>query len=284
MVIDCLKLQDQILEDVKKQIKVIKQKNIKPKMVIFKNNFDPASDKYVSIKLKKAIELGIETTVIGEFKTQEQLINLIKKANVDKTVHGYIVQLPLEKEFDQKEIFEHIDINKDIDGLSALSCYRNFVNAKHTYFPQACTAKGIMHVLDSINVAWEKLHVVVINRSLIVGKPLIGMLLDKNATVTVCHSHTPNLANFTKQADVVIIATGVSLMLKKSMLKKNSIVIDAGISFYNNKLVGDCDFDDVIDHVSYITKVPNGIGKMTVAFIFKNLVDLINNQIVCKLI
>lgn len=278
MVVNCIKIADDILFGIKNEIANLKQeKNIYPKIVIIRLNNDLASEKYVNIKVKKAHELGVDVDVISHLKTQDELILCLKKLNSDKKIHGYLVRLPLPNGFNQNEIFEHISIDKDLDGLSALATSRNFVDYDG-FYPQPCTSAGIMKIIAAKKYQLSGKRVVIVNRSLIVGKPLISMLLAQDATVTICHSKTKNLSQITNQADVLITAIGKPNFFKKQMIKKNAFVIDAGISVVNNKVVGDVDFDQVKTQAKIITPVPNGVGKLTVAMIFVNLVNLIKNQ------
>lgn len=277
MIIDCVNLANLILEEVKKNVEILKNKNIFPTLAIVKNNQNNASDKYVSIKLKKAAELGINTLLIQDFSNEKELIEIINKLNKNDKINGYIVQLPLPKEFDKEFIFENISPFKDVDGLSMHSVYRS-INNSLDYYPKSCTAYGIMEILDYIKYDLKGKNVVIINRSAIVGKPLLALMLQKDATVTICHSKTENLKEITKTADVVVVAIGRPYFLTKDMIKKGCVVIDAGISVVNNKVVGDVDFENVEKVASFITKVPNGVGKLTVAMIFKNLMDLINQK------
>lgn len=278
MVVNCIKIADDILLDVKSEIANLKQeKNVYPKIVIIRLNNDLASEKYVNIKVKKAHELGVDVDVVTHLKTQDELILYLKKLNSDNKIHGYLVQLPLPNGFNQNEIFEHISIDKDLDGLSALATSRNFVDHRG-FYPQPCTSAGIMKIIAAKKYQLSGKRVVIVNRSLIVGKPLISMLLAQDATVTICHSKTKNLSQITNQADVLITAIGKPNFFKKQMIKKNAFVIDAGISVVKNKIVGDVDFDQVKTQAKIITPVPNGVGKLTVAMIFVNLVNLIKNQ------
>lgn len=277
MIVNCIDIANNILDEFTKNVEELKKKNIVPHMVIVKINDDKASEKYVSIKLKKAIELGVRTTLISDgIKTQEQLISKIHELNKDNFVDGYIIQLPLPKGFDSNAIFEHISVYKDIDGLSSLAISRNLANS-NLFNPKPCTANGIIEILKQSNYSIEGKHVVVINRSMIVGKPLIGLLLENNATVTVCHSKTKNIKEITKTADVVVCAVGIPNFLTKDMVNENAFVIDAGISVVDKKVVGDANLE-LSNYVKYITPVPNGVGKLTVAMIFKNLMDLIKEK------
>lgn len=281
MIINCIQIAENIIEKFKKNLQIIKNKhpNFIPHMVIIKINNDKASEKYVGIKVKKCEELGIKVTVIGnEISSQDELIKKIKELNQDKSVNGYIIQLPLPKEFDKNKIFENIDVYKDIDGLSSLAVSRNIMNSSD-FYPKACTANGIIEIIKQSNYQIESKNVVIINRSMIVGKPLIGLLLNENATITVCHSKTKNLKKITLNADIIICAVGIPNFITKDMVNKNAFIIDAGISVIDKKIIGDVNFNEVANYVKFITPVPNGVGKLTVAMIFKNLMDLIKEQL-----
>lgn len=279
MVVNCIKIANKILEQASNEILVLKEKyHIKPKIIIIRLNNDLASEKYVNIKAKKGQELGVDVEIINNIKTQKELIDYLNVINDDPNINGYLVQLPLPSQFDKEEIFEHISINKDLDGLSSLATTRNFTNSTN-FYPKACTSAGIMQIIANCNYDLSGKNVVIINRSLIVGKPLITMMLEKDATVTICHSKTKNLKAITKQADVIVTAIGKPNFIDDSYINDGTFIIDAGISVVNNKVVGDCDINKLQDKNITITPVPNGVGKLTVAMIFANLVELIKQQI-----
>lgn len=278
MVINCIDIANKVLKDVENELITFKNKGINPKMVIVKINDDKASEKYVSFKVKKAKELGIEAEVIGsDIHNEQQLIDKIIELNNDKSIHGYIVQLPLPSGFDREKIFEYIDIKKDIDGLSSLAVSRNAIGSK-LFHPKPCTSNGIVEIMKQSGCQIEGKNIVIINASVIVGIPLMGQLLSERATVTVCHSKTKNLKDITKKADVIISAVGKANFITKDMVNEDAFIIDVGINVVNNKIVGDVKFDEVSPIVKYITPVPNGVGKLTVAMIFKNLIDLIKEE------
>lgn len=278
MVINCIKIANDILSDVKKDILSFKNKyNINPKIVIIRLNNDPSSEKYVNIKIRKAQELGVDVELITHLKNQDELILYLKKINADKKVHGYLIQLPLPEKFNKNEVFDHIIMEKDLDGLSSLATSRNFSN-HHEFHPKPCVALAIMKIFAAKKYNLTGKHVVIVNRSSIIGKALVPMLLEQNATVTICHSKTKNLSQITNQADVLISAIGKPKFLKKQSVKKNALVIDAGTSVVDEKIVGDVDFDQVVNQARAITPVPNGVGRLTVAMIFSNLVALINQR------
>ena len=273
MSIVCIDIADNIYKEVEKEIKILKNKGIIPTLAILKNNLNQASSKYVDIKIKKANELGVRTKLIENFNNENELIQIINNLNEDKSIHGYIVQLPLPIDFNQYNIFEKINIKKDVDGLSMKSIFYNYNDSKD-FYPFPCTPNGIMEVFKSINYDLEGKNVVIINKSIIVGKPLSLMLLESGATVTICNSKTNNISFFTKNADVVIVAVGIPNFLSESMIGEKSIIIDVGISVKDGKIVGDVS-KEACEKSMYYTPVPNGIGKLTVAMIFKNLINLI---------
>ena len=255
----------------------LKKMSFIPKLVIVLVGDDFASQKYVGHKLAKAKLLGINAELIHLSKTttQEELIKTIKSLNVDKSVHGYIVQLPLPKHIDDKLIQEYVDPLKDVDGLSTMNAGRFFQGGYNYIVPG--TPSGIVQILKDNDIALSGKVVAIIGRSNIVGKPLALALLIENATIIMCHSKT----NFKilKEADIVISATGVPHLIKANMIKENVVIIDVGINRNkNNKLAGDVDFDDVKNKAYAITPVPGGVGPMTIICIFQNLLKLIKFQ------
>lgn len=273
MKIDCIKIVENIIDNIKEKIELLKEKKIIPHLAIIKNNDNGASDKYVDIKIKKAKELGVKVSLFSNFTNELELIQLIKNINNDSDIHGYIVQLPLPKGFDEKRVFEHIDVNKDVDGLSPYAIFRNYNNSP-SFYPKACTANGIMEIFNHQKISLESKNVVIINRSAIVGKPLSLLMLKANATVTICHSKTNDLIKHTKNADIIVVAVGIPNFLTAEMINENAIIIDAGINVINNKVCGDSS-EKANQKAAFYTPVPNGVGKLTVAMIFKNLIDLI---------
>lgn len=275
MIVDCKQIASNILDSIKKDVALLKEKNIVPHLAIIKANNDPSSEKYVNNKIKKGLELGIKVSLFKEDSlNQKELINLINKLNKDDSINGIILQLPLYEGLDEKEAIEAIDFSKDIDGFS-YKANALLWNGSKDFFPSPCTAFGIIKIFESLNYDLEGKNVVIINRSNIVGKPLAGLLLRKNATVTICHSKTKNISSITKNADVVVVGVGKPKFLTQDMVNKNCFVVDVGINVdTNNKMCGDCDFDNLKDYVNYITPVPNGVGQLTVAMVYRNLIDL----------
>ena len=270
-ILDGKKLSLEILNEVKEKLSKL-DKKLGFAIIWVGNN--EASSIYVKNKLKKCEELGIDGKLyhLEENVSEEEVINLIDKLNNDDSVNGILLQSPVPKQIDIINCFNRINPTKDIDGFSNISI-GNLVLGKPSHI--SCTPKGIMKLLDYYHIDLEGKNVCLINRSIIVGKPLFNLLISRNATVCMCHSHTNNLSEITKNADIVISAVGIPKFITKDMLKDGAIVIDVGISRIDGKVVGDVDFDNVLDKVSYITPVPGGVGPMTVAMIFANLVESI---------
>lgn len=255
-----------ILNNIKEEIDTLE---IKPTLVVIQVGNMDASTIYVRNKEKAAIKVGINFKCINfEEKIEESIIiSEIEKLNKDKNINGIIVQLPLPKHLNSQRIINAINPIKDVDGLTTLNLGKLINNEECL---TSCTPTGIMYLLDEYKVEIEGKNVVIVGRSTLVGKPLIHMLLNKNATVTICHSKTVNLEKFTKTADILIVAVGKKHLIKKEMVKENSTIIDVGINKVDGKLYGDVDTEEVLDKVNLITPVPGGVGPMTIAILLKN--------------
>ena len=250
----------------------------KPHLVVIQVGERPASTIYVNLKNKKAELIGIKSTIIRypEETTQKELIEKIEELNSDNSVHAMLVQLPLPRHIDEKEVIKAISPKKDVDGFTT----SNTGDLLNGITPKAypCTPKGVLRLLKEYKIEIAGKHAVIVGRSNIVGKPLAIMLLNEDATVTICHSKTKNLAEITKQADILISAVGKKIIFK-DMVKKGAVVIDVGIfKDENNKITGDVDFEGVNDVASYITPVPKGVGPMTIASLMDNTVLLFENK------
>lgn len=241
-----------------------------PGLVVIQVGEDPASNVYVGQKEKMANELGYKYSHIKLVSdvTQEKIEEVIDGLNNDETVDGIIVQMPLPKHLNTKKIQNLIRVDKDVDGLSDINAGK-LIHNEDALMP--CTPKGIMDILEYYHIDVEGKNVVIVGRSDLVGKPLAAMMLNKNATVTVCHSKTVDLAFHTKQADILVAAVGKKSIITSDMVKDNAVIIDVGINRIDGKLYGDVDFEGVKDKVSYITPVPGGVGQMTVAELAKNV-------------
>lgn len=258
----------------------IKTSGINPKLAAVLVGDDPASKLYINIKRKTCSEIGIVSILVDLDKniTKSKLLDEIEKLNKDKSVHGILLQLPLPRDLQPytSEFIEQIDPIKDVDGLHPINRGKLF-DYNEDFVP--CTPKGIITLLEHYNIEIQGKNVVIINRSNLVGKPLIFMLLKRNATVTVCHSYTKNLDGYTKKADILIVAVGKSKFITKEKVKEGVIIIDVGISRENGKLSGDVDFEGVFDKCSWITPNPGGVGPMTVSFLLQNTFNAYKKQL-----
>ena len=244
-----------------------------PKLVVILVGDNPASLSYVTGKEKACKEVGMDSDLIKlpAETTQEQLEALIQQLNEDEKVDGILVQLPLPKHLDEDAILEKIDPSKDVDGFHPVNVGKMMLN-KDTFLP--CTPKGITVMLDKMGLSdLSGKEAVVIGRSNIVGKPMGQLLLNRNATVTYVHSRTKDIEAVCRRADVLVVAIGRPRFVTKEWVKEGAAIIDVGINRVEGKLCGDVDFDDVIDHVSYITPVPKGVGPMTIAMLMENTLE-----------
>jgi len=265
-IIDGKKIADGILENLKKKVRDLKQK---PGLAIVLVGNNPASDIYVSSKLKKAESAGfyVEKHALSEKITQNELLNLVDELNQNKNIHGFIVQLPLPKQINENMVIDSILPHKDVDGFTPVNL-GNLVNDNNMLLP--ATARACMELIKSTGVEIKGKNAIVVGRSNIVGKPTALLLLQENATVTVCHSKTRDLAEHTKNADILVVAVGKPKLIKKDMVKKGVVVIDVGINRVMGKIVGDVDFENVKEVAGFITPVPGGVGPMTIAMLLDN--------------
>ncbi|MGI6710171.1 MAG: bifunctional methylenetetrahydrofolate dehydrogenase/methenyltetrahydrofolate cyclohydrolase FolD [Bacilli bacterium] len=231
-----------------------------------------ASKTYVKNKHKKCAELGINSKeyYFSANEPQKSILKVIKNLNEDPKVNGILVQLPLPNHLDEDTIINSIDPNKDVDGLTLENQGRLFMGKPCI---EPATPKGVMTLLDEYHIDVQGKKVVIIGRSKLVGKPLAMLMLKKNATVTVAHSKTVNLKEVTREADILVAAIGVPKFVKADMVKKDAVVIDVGINRFESKLVGDVDFDEVVEVASAITPVPKGVGPMTIASLIQNVLE-----------
>lgn len=230
---------------------------------------DPASQVYVNNKIKACAKVGITSGLVTllESATESEIIAEIEKLNADNSVDGILLQLPLPKGLDETKIINKISPLKDVDGLTYLQQGMLYGGNKQI---APCTPSGVMRLLDEYNIDCKGKNVVMIGRSILVGKPLFELFLDKNATVTVCHSKTKNLSEYTRNADIIAVAVGRAEILKGEDVKEGAVVIDIGINRTENGLKGDVDFASVSQKASYITPVPGGVGPMTIAMLLQN--------------
>lgn len=261
-----------IRQGLKSEVENLKANGINPKLAVIMVGEDPSSKIYVRNKSMACNEVGIEYEefLLEETTTMENLLKLIEKLNKDDSVHGILLQSPIPKGLDINEAFRAIDPKKDVDGFNPFNVGKLCLG-QDTFV--SCTPFGIIKLLGEYNIEIEGKNAVVVGRSNIVGKPMMQCLLNKNATVTVCHSKTKDLKEVTKKADILVVAIGRANFITKDMVKENAVVIDVGINRgEDGKLCGDVDFEEVSKVASYITPVPGGVGPMTIAMLMNNIV------------
>lgn len=267
-----------IRAELKEEVEDLKKKGIHPKLAVIMVGEDKASAVYVRNKSKACNEVGVEYEefLLPTETTMDKLLGLIETLNQDTNIDGILLQSPIPKHLDIDEAFRAIDPGKDVDGFHPVNVGKLSLNQDCFV---SCTPFGIIKMLETYHVPIEGKHAVIIGRSNIVGKPLIQCLLNKNATVTICHSKTQNLEEVTKQADILIAAIGKPEFVKANMVKEGATVIDVGINRREDgKLVGDVKFEEVTKQASYITPVPGGVGPMTVAMLMTNVVKAAKNR------
>lgn len=269
-----------IKEDAARGITELKAAGVLPRLAVIIVGSDPASEVYVRNKQRTCEELGIRSDHIAlpAETTKEELLACIEELNVDPEVHGILVQLPLPAQIaeDEEEILSHIDPRKDVDGFHPVNVGHLVLGAPGL---RPCTPAGCIRMLDYAGIPIEGAHAVIIGRSNIVGKPMAHLLLERNATVTICHSRTQNLAAIARTADILVAAVGRPRFVTADMVKEGATVIDVGINrIAPKKLVGDVDFDAAAAVAGAITPVPGGVGLLTVAMLMENVVQAAKAQ------
>ena len=265
-IIDGKMVSQSLKEELKEEVSKLK---VKPKLVVISVGDNPASKVYVRQKEKCATYVGFEYLHLHYDEiSDDKLVKEIEKLNNDKSVSGMIVQLPLPKGMNEKRIVNTISPEKDVDGLSYINAGRLLNNEECL---ASCTPAGIMELLKAYNIDPSGKNVVVIGRSILVGKPMVNLMVNANATVTLCHSKTVDIEKITRKADILVVAIGKPNYVTKNMVKRGAIVIDVGINRVDDKLVGDVDYNDVYYKVKLITPVPGGVGPMTVIMLMKNV-------------
>ena len=278
IIIDGKELAKKIRANLKIECEELKKKYINSKLAVIMVGEDPASKVYVRNKSRACEDVGIEYEeyLLDSKITQKELIELIEKLNNDKTVNGILLQSPIPSNLDINEAFRTISSEKDVDGFNPVNVGKLVLN-QDTFV--SCTPYGIMKMFEEYDIDLTGKNVVILGRSNIVGKPLIHCCLNKNATVTSCHSKTQNLAQKAKEADILISAIGKANFVTADMVKENSVVIDVGINRLDNgKITGDVDFESVKEKASYITPVPGGVGPMTIAMLMNNVIKATRRQ------
>ncbi|MBC1732896.1 bifunctional methylenetetrahydrofolate dehydrogenase/methenyltetrahydrofolate cyclohydrolase FolD [Listeria seeligeri] len=269
-IIDGKKLAKEIQDNVTKEVAELAKNGKKPGLAVVLVGDNQASRTYVRNKQKRTEEAGMKSVLmeLPETVSEEKLLEVVEELNTDETIHGILVQLPLPKHISEEKIIDTISYDKDVDGFHPVNVGNLFIG-KDSFVP--CTPAGIIELIKSTDTPIEGKRAVVIGRSNIVGKPVAQLLLNENATVTIAHSRTKDLPEVAKEADILVVATGLAKFVKKDYIKPGAVVIDVGMDRdENNKLCGDVDFDDVVDVAGFITPVPGGVGPMTITMLLAN--------------
>ncbi|BFK81374.1 MULTISPECIES: tetrahydrofolate dehydrogenase/cyclohydrolase catalytic domain-containing protein [Clostridium] len=272
----------EVSKDIKENIKnFIEERNLKglklPKIASILVGNDGGSIYYLNSQEKVATSLGVlfDKIILEDSIKEEELKDLIRKLNLDDSVHGIMIQLPLPKGINEKNIINTISPKKDIDCLTYESVGKLYLGEEGF---KPCTPNSILTLLKSKKIELEGKEVVVLGRSNIVGKPAVQLLLNENATVTICHSRTKNLKEVCKKADILVVAIGKPKFINSEYIKDGAVIIDVGTSSFEGKITGDVDFDDVLDKVSLITPVPGGVGALTTTLLIKNVCEAIEKD------
>lgn len=287
IIIDGKQIAADVRQDVANKVSELKKKGIAPCLAVILVGENPASVSYVTGKQKALAEVGMvdRSVHLPENTSEDDLLKLIDELNKDNSVHGILVQLPLPKHISEDKVIMAIAPEKDVDGFHPVSV-GNMMIGRPGFLP--CTPHGIIVLLKKMGIETSGKHAVVIGRSNIVGKPVSILLArkDTNCTVTMCHTGTKNMAEITKQADILVVASGHPHTLTKDMVKPGAVIIDVGVNRIPDsskksgfRLIGDCDFDDLVETASYITPVPGGVGPMTIAMLMYNTLESAQNNI-----
>ena len=277
-IIDGRKLAMQIEEEVKEGVEELRTNHsITPGLATILIGEDPASRMYVRLKHKACDRIGIfaEDQHLPKSTTQDELIELVRKLNDREDIHGILVQLPLPEHINEQTVMQAIDPSKDADGFHPCNMGELLIGNEGLV---SCTPKGIIRALEEYKVPIQGKHAVIVGHSNVVGKPMAAMLLNRNATVSVCHVYTDNLKKFTLDADILIVATGVKHLIKADMVKEGAVIFDVGITEEEGKVYGDVDFDNVIKKASLITPVPGGVGPMTISILMQHALMSARNR------
>lgn len=269
-IINGKEISEKVRGDIARETEELKAKGITPGLAVVIVGNDPASAVYVRNKHRACEQVGIYSEVheLPESTTEEELLSLVDSLNADNKIHGILVQLPLPKHLDDKAVIERIDPTKDVDAFSAVNVGKIMLG-EYDFLP--CTPAGVMELLKESGIDPAGKECVIVGRSNIVGKPQAMLMLHANATVTICHSRTKNLADVTRRADIVVAALGKAKFITGDMIKEGAVVIDVGINRLDDgKLCGDVDFDSAEKKAAYITPVPGGVGPMTITMLLKN--------------
>ena len=275
-IIDGKSIAKELRESLAPRVAALKERGITPGLTVIVVGDDPASAIYVRNKERACVKLGMNSQVLRfpAETTQEEILNTVRLLNQDDSVHGILVQLPLPRHIDEQAVLRAIDPDKDVDGFHAMNAGR-LMNGEPGFV--ACTPKGVMRLLEVSGVELDGKNAVVVGRSNIVGKPMALLLLQKNCTVTIAHSHTKDLTAVTRSADILVVAVGRAGFITGDMIKPGAAVMDVGINRVDGKVVGDVDFESAKEVASCITPVPGGVGAMTIAMLMENTVEAAEN-------
>ena len=271
-IIDGKELAKKVRKELKKEVEVLKAKGINPKLAVIMVGNDPGSTVYVRNKSKACEKVGIEFEefLFEETIEEKELLDLIDKLNEDDLIHGILLQCPVPKYINVNKAFRRVSPNKYVDGFNPINV-GNLTIGEDAFI--SCTPYGVVKMFEEYNIETEGKRAVILGRSNIVGKPMIQCMLNKNSTVTVCHSRTQNIGEVIKEADIVIAAIGKPNFVKADMVKDGAVVIDVGINRLDDgTITGDVDYEKVAEKASYITPVPGGVGPMTIAMLLNNVV------------
>ena len=275
-IIDGKSIAKELRESLAPRVAALKEQGIIPGLTVIVVGDDPASAIYVRNKERACVKLGMNSQVLRfpAETTQEEILNTVRLLNQGDSVHGILVQLPLPRHIDEQAVLRAIDPDKDVDGFHAMNAGR-LMNGEPGFV--ACTPKGVMRLLEVSGVELDGKNAVVVGRSNIVGKPMALLLLQKNCTVTIAHSHTKDLTAVTRSADILVVAVGRAGFITGDMIKPDAAVMDVGINRVDGKVVGDVDFESAKEVASCITPVPGGVGAMTIAMLMENTVEAAEN-------
>lgn len=280
MILDGKKVATALENRLKKRLENLKNYNYMPKLAIILTGDNPSSAMYAAFMQKVAKKYGIQSELLKRDNqvTEIELENLISRLNDDTTVTGILMMMPLPNHICTQKIIDLIDPDKDIDGLTTVNAGRLF-SGRDGFF--GCTPRAVMEILESYDIPVEGKRIVILGRSNVIGKPVSMMLLNKNATVTICHSRSRNLKEITQEADIIVVAVGHPYSLSGDMIKKGAIVIDVGINRIDGKTVGDADYESVLPVAGAVTPVPGGVGAVTTTMVIESLIKA-GEQAVCK--
>lgn len=274
IILDGRALSKKIFKTLKEEATELKEKGITPKISLVLVGEDPASESYVKMKARRAKKLGMESEIhkLPENITEEELIKFIEKLNMDESVHGIVVQMPLPKHIEERKISNTVNPKKDIDGLHAENLGRLLANEECLVSP---AAEGIIALFQEHGIEIEGKHAVILGATELTGKPLTALLLNRKAIVTICHAETEKMEKYTKEADILIVDIAKPKAITGEMIKEGAVVVDCGFNYIEGKLVGDVNYEEASEKAYAITPVPGGVGPMIIAILMRNLIKAV---------